>query len=269
MGLTGGYDTMEIVNTRGDYMHIFITGGTRGIGLGLVQEFSRMGHVVSFTGTSDESIEKALIKIREKVFGLVCDVRNHILFEQVVVEAIKKNGPIDMFINNAGIDQRRLTIDELSGKEIKKVVDINVTGMMVGTKIALEHMKQLGKGAVYNMEGLGSNNMMIPKTIVYGSSKRLLTYFSKACNKELKTNKDVFVGTLQPGMVFTDLLLNELGEDGLKVARIIGSKVEDVVPYLVRNMLRHKKTIKYLKWYNIMWRFVSSPFVTRNKDVTL
>ncbi len=245
-------------------MNIFITGGTRGIGFGLVTEFLKKNHNVVFTGTSQESIRKASSKFNGDFLGIVCDVRHKEQIEKAKEHAIKKYGTIDIWINNAGVDQDRLDVSDLSEEEIKRVVDINIVGMMLGTSVALVQMKKQGCGHVYNMEGLGSNNMTIPKTLIYGSSKHLLTYFSKGCNKELKAYKDVWVGTLSPGMVFTDLLLHDMGDDGMKIARILGSEVEEVTPWLVKKMLKNKKKIMWLTNLKVMGRFMFS-FLRRKK----
>lgn len=244
-------------------MNIFITGGTRGIGFGLTSEFLKKNHHVAFTGTSEQSIQKASSKLKGDFLSIVCDVRHKEQIEKAKDLAIEKFGPIDIWINNAGVDQDRLDVSDLSEEEIKRVVDINIVGMMLGTSIALTQMKKQGYGHVYNMEGLGSNNMAIPKTLIYGSSKHLLTYFSKGCNKELKPYKDVWVGTLSPGMVFTDLLLHDMGEDGMKIAKILGSEVEEVTPWLVKKMLQHKKRIVWLTNTKAMGRFMFS--FLRNK----
>lgn len=241
-------------------MHIFITGGTRGIGNGLVKEFIKLGHHVSFTGTSKQSIDNASSSLEGNFYGIVCDVRDYdsiVLAKDLAVEKFKC---IDIWINNAGVDQVRKNIFDLTSDEIKKVIDINVSGMIMGTSIALREMKGQNFGIVYNMEGLGSNNMKIPKTIVYGSSKRLLTYFSKACNKELKGYKEIFVGTLSPGMVFTDLLLSDMNEEGLKITSILGDKVETVTPYLVRKIIKKKKRIAWLTNRKIARKFLFSMF---------
>ncbi|MCF7931483.1 MAG: SDR family oxidoreductase [Acholeplasmataceae bacterium] len=244
-------------------MNIFITGGTRGIGFGLVDEFLKKNHHVVFTGTSEESINKASSKLNGDFFGVVCDVRHKSQIEYAKDQAIKQYGSIDIWINNAGVDQDRLDVSDLSEDEIKRVVDINIVGMMLGTSIALLQMKKQGFGHVYNMEGLGSNNMTIPKTIIYGSSKHLLTYFSKGCNKELKSYQDVWVGTLSPGMVFTDLLLHDMGDDGMKIARILGSEVEEVTPWLVKQMIKNKKRIVWLTNFKVIKRFMFSPFIKK------
>jgi short-subunit dehydrogenase len=241
-------------------MHIFITGGTRGIGLGLVKEFLKQGHRVSYTGTSEKSISKNIDELSGDFLPLVCDVRYKSQIVKAKEAALNKFDCIDIWINNAGIGQKSLVVSDLSEEEIKKVVDVNVLGMMIGTSVALDEMKKQNHGMVYNMEGLGSNNMMVPTTVIYGSSKRLLTYFSKACDKELKEYKEISVGTLQPGMVFTDLLLSDMSEEGMKIAKILGSNVTEVTRFLVKKILKGKKQIKFLTTRKAMWRFMISPF---------
>lgn len=242
-------------------MHVFITGGTRGIGNGLVREFLKSGIKVSFTGTSEESVRKASVALDGSFFGLVCDVRSYDSILNSSIRAIEKFGNIDVWINNAGIDQPRKTVDHIDESDIRNLIDINVTGSIHGTKVAISHFKENNCGIVYNMEGLGSNGMKIPETIIYGSSKSLITYFSEAANKELKKHKDIFVGRLQPGMVFTDLLLNGLDDEATKIASILGNKVETVTPYLVKGVLKNKRVVKWLTTRRIMFKFIKSIFV--------
>jgi len=192
-------------------------------------------------------------------------VRSKEQIEDAKERAIKEFGDVDIWINNAGVNQDSLDVADLSEEEIRRVIDVNITGMMLGTSVALAQMKKQHHGVVYNMEGLGSNNMKIAKTLIYGSSKRLLTYFSIGCNKELKEYKDIFVGTMQPGMVFTDLLLSNMTEDGVKIARILGSEVDEVTPFLVKKALAGQKRIQYLTTKRAIWRFLTRSFKKNHK----
>ena len=241
-------------------IHVFITGGTRGIGNGLVKEFLNRGHKVSFTGTTQVGVDKALKDLTGEFNGIVCDVRNYDEIESAKSIAFSKFSDIDIWINNAGVSQPQKDVYELTEEEIKRVIDINVSGMIMATAIAVKQMKKQKHGMVYNMEGLGSNNMMIPKTIVYGSSKRLLRYYSRAVCKELKNDRNIFVGTISPGMVFTDLLLKDATDESMRITNILGNKVEEVTPFLVKNMLRSKKHIYWLTNRKVMWRFFISIF---------
>jgi NADP-dependent 3-hydroxy acid dehydrogenase YdfG len=245
-------------------MHIFITGGTKGIGKGLVNEFLKNGHKVSYTGTSDKSIAASVIDLDGDFKAYVCDVRQRESIVEAMNQAIKEFGNIDIWINNAGVSHPTLPVSKLSEEEIKKVIEVNVLGTIYGTSIALEQMKKQKYGAVYNFEGLGSNGMVIPKTVVYGSSKRLITYFCKGCNKELKEFDNIFVGTIQPGMVFTALLLDNMPEENMKIAKILGSEVSYVTPKIVSGILKGKRKIKILTNFQITWRFLSRGFKKYN-----
>ena len=133
-------------------MHIFITGGTKGIGKGLVIEFLKKGHEVSFTGTSIESISLAEKDFSGTFSGYVCDVRDFNSIVKAKDEAVEKYNCIDIWINNAGVDQERGVVSDLSPEGIKRVIDINVTGMINGTSVALKEMRGQNFGVVYNMD---------------------------------------------------------------------------------------------------------------------
>jgi len=241
-------------------MHIFITGGTRGIGKGLVIEFLKRGHNVTYTGTSEETIKNAEKDFNGNFLGVICDVRNFEEIEKAKDLGVDKFNCIDIWINNAGVSHDYKALIDLENEEIKKVIDINVLGMIHGTKVALKEMRGQNFGFIYNMEGLGSDGRIIPKTIIYGSSKRLVRYFSYASNKELKDYDEISVGTISPGMVFTDLLMANMTEESSKIFNILGNKVEEVTPFLVENMLKGKKHINWLTTRKIMFKFTKSIF---------
>jgi len=247
-------------------MHVFITGGTKGNGKALVDEFLAKGVLVSFTGTSDKSIEQASITHKNSK-AFVLDVRDIDAMGEIAKQAVHQFGPIDIWINNAGVPQMgHKHISDLPKNNVDSLIDVNITGMVYGTQVALSLMKEQNNGIVYNMEGLGSNGMIIAGEVLYGGTKRFLTYFSKGANKELK-HTNVRVGTLQPGMVFTGFLLDNMTEQGMPIARILGSHPEQVATFLVKGMLKGKRKVSYLTNLRMIGRFLKYPFVRQNKDV--
>jgi len=76
----------------------------------------------------------------------------------------------------------------------------------------------------------------------------------------MKAYKDIQVGTISPGMVFTDLLKTSGSEDGMKIANILGSQVSEVSPFLVKNMIKGKRKIEFLTKRRILWKFFKSLF---------
>ena len=72
---------------------------------------------------------------------------------------------------------------EMGETYTENVISTNIIGMIYGSQIAAAGMLKQGHGAIYSMEGLGTNNMIQPKTILYGTTKYALTYFMKGLAK--------------------------------------------------------------------------------------
>ncbi len=244
-------------------MNIVITGGTRGIGKGMVEYFLMNNHNVTFSGTSIQSINEALNDVKGNFHAVICDVSKPKDIEKLYFEAVEQFGHVDVWFNNAGVNQRRGEVSELLYTDIDHVIDINVKGMMYATSFVVSKMKEVGVGIVYNMEGLGSDGRMIPETILYASSKRLLRYFSQGADKELK-GTNVRVGTVSPGMVFTDLLMSETSDDAKKVINILADDVDTVTTYICKKIELGKKKINWLTNRKVMKKFILSAFKKHN-----
>ena len=96
-------------------MNIFISGGTRGIGNGLVRHFQELGHKVVYTGTCEDSINESVNKNLEGTFGCVCNVCNRKDIKAALDYALKTLGTIDVVINNAGVNQKSLPVAVIEG----------------------------------------------------------------------------------------------------------------------------------------------------------
>ena len=251
-------------------MHIVITGSSRGIGYGLAKEFLKHGHKVSLNGSSHASVNKAIESLKtdnnkNRIQGFSADVR---IFEEVKslsVKCINGFGAIDMWINNAGIDQSRKMLWELDPEEYQRITEINQFGVMHGSKIAINHMLQNKGGFLYNMAGFGSDGRMRPAMGMYGMSKRALDYYTRSLMKEVK-GTSVKVGLLSPGMVMTDLIYNSIAEyesDAKKIFNILADKTETVTPWLVNKILKNDKNAQTINWLTgrkIIWRFSTAIF---------
>ncbi len=256
-------------------MNIIITGSTRGIGRGLAEHFLIKGHNVLVNGRDPErtiEVQKLLQKEfpLSKVIYFTCNVSDYPTVENMYKYGEKEFGSVDLWINNAGMDQNREKIYEHNVEKMHQIVDVNIKGMINGTRIASEKMKDTG-GFIYNMEGFGSNDMILDKMSLYGMSKRALTYFSKSAAKEVKDTK-VKICRLSPGMVLTELLTSDLPNDPLerkqaiRIFNILADTVDDVTSYLVRKMLANTKNGASIQWLTrgkIFKRFCMQIFVKR------
>lgn len=120
-------------------------------------------------------------------------------------KAFDKWGDIDIWINNAGQNSPHEYCYDIDADAVNSTIDTNIKGVIYGSQVAAKNMLKQGHGQIWNMEGLGSNNMIQVKTILYGTTKHALTYFTKALAKEMK-NTNIMVGRLSPGMMLTDFI---------------------------------------------------------------
>ena len=254
-----------------------ITGGTRGIGAGLVTNFLRSGWNVAYSGTTEETIEKSLQQLsgefrKENYAAFICDVTDEQDLKDLWESASRTFGRIDIWVNNAGIAYEVTPFHRIPAEVIMKITDTNVKGLMVATHIVYNRMLEQDSGAVYNMEGLGSDGRVVPGMIPYGTSKRAVRYFTDAFAAEIKDGP-VIVGTIMPGMVLTDLLLKPLKGDPVKnkdivrIYNILANETETVTPFLVRKMISNRKNgvkISFLTPWKVIWRFIYAPITRRD-----
>ena len=234
---------------------VVITGGTRGIGLGMAKEFLSRGHNVVITGTSEESVARGLKDIGENsdVIGVPCLVENTDSIEKVWDKAIKRFSTVDVWINNAGAATSRNGLEELSYDEITRTIDTNLTGTILATRIVSARMLKQGSGQIYMFEGFGSNGQLQKGISVYGSTKRALRYFTAAAANEFK-DTPIVIGSISPGIVTTDLLLRSSKssekdwEKAKKVLNVLADRAEVVTPWLVDEVLKNNKNGAKIAW---------------------
>jgi len=257
--------------------NIVITGSTRGIGLYMAREFLAVGCHVTLSGrgsTLTEDAEKLLDAFKGKYIYVSCDVQKKEDLQNLWDASAKKWKTIDIWISNAGQNAPHDYAWETDANATHNVMATNITGMIFGSQIAAANMLKQGHGAIYSMEGLGSNDMIQPKTILYGTTKRALTYFMQGLAKELK-GQSVITGRLSPGMMLTDFITktpNGKPSDVLqdehfkKVFNILADRPETVAPFLVKKMLTNRRNGKQIAWLTgtkVMVRFLTAPFRQR------
>jgi len=258
-------------------MHILISGSTKGIGNGLARRFLEKGHKVTINGTTNKSVDKALSDLKyindeKNIQGFSANFINIDEVEALCKKSIINFGEIDIWINNAGVDQPRKKLWKIETEELDKVIDINIKGVFNGSKVAMNQMLKQKHGYIYNMEGFGSDNRKGDKISLYGTSKKAVSYFTESLSLEAK-DTCVKIGTLSPGMVATDFLKNSLPENKEEAKRIknvyniLADEVEPVTTYLVDQIIKNNDNGKKIKWLTtpkVMKRFMTAKFNKRD-----
>jgi len=231
---------------------VVITGSARGLGFEMAKLFKKNNLNVVISDLKEESLENAkkeLDKIKSKsiVEYLVCDVTKTKDIVKLIKFAKDKFNNIDIWINNAGVNQPNNAIWELTEEEIDMVLNVDLKGTIMCSKLIMEEMIKQGNGAIYNIEGYGSNDAKMLGLSIYGTSKRGITYFTEALAKESEERKtNVIVGKLSPGIMITDFIVNALGDKEhielsdktKKVYNILGDYPDVVANFLVKEFLK-------------------------------
>jgi NAD(P)-dependent dehydrogenase (short-subunit alcohol dehydrogenase family) len=256
--------------------NIVITGSTRGIGYGLADAFLALGCQVMVSGRKPEVVAEAVAQLARrygsKVLGQACDVADFAQVQALWDTAVAQMGRVDIWINNAGQATRLTPFEQYPAEEIDRVVSTNVSGTMYGCQVALKGLRAQGGGKLYIMLGLGAGGgRKIDGLALYASTKAALQYLFEAIVQETK-NGPVVVGGIMPGMVTTDLLLNQRTgnaadwERSKRVFNILADRVETVTPWLAQQMLHNQKhgaMIRWLKPAKLLGRFLMAPFRPR------
>jgi NAD(P)-dependent dehydrogenase (short-subunit alcohol dehydrogenase family) len=254
-----------------------ITGGTRGIGAALVRSFLESGWNIAYSGTSETTIEKSLRSLeghfeRGSYAAFRCDVSVEADLISLWDSSVTTFGGVDIWVNNAGTSSDQTPFHELPTEIFTRIIDTNVKGLMLATHIAYNRMLKQGHGAIYNMEGLGSDGRRITGLTPYGTSKRAVRYFTDAFAAEVK-ERPVIVGTISPGMVLTDLTMGQIRKDPesskklIKIYNILANEADTVAPFLVQKMIENRKHGAKISWltnWKVIRRFLFAPFSRRD-----
>ena len=182
-----------------------VTGGSRGIGAGIVRRLAADGTSVAFTYTSSES--KAIELVREiesaggKTLALKADSASAEELRAAVARTTQVFGPLHVFVSNAGILTMG-TIDTYSLQDFDRMVAINVRAAFVGIQAAAQGMYDGGRIVI-----IGSNTAIrtaYPGASIYSMTKAALTGLVRGAAIDLAP-RGITVNNVQPGPTATDM----------------------------------------------------------------
>ncbi|HAV02518.1 MAG TPA: short-chain dehydrogenase [Chryseobacterium sp.] len=180
----------------------YITGGTKGIGLGIAKALHEQGVKVAISGRNHEEAVAAARQISEDssmAMGLASDVRNPDDEQQAVQEITKHFGQIDFVIANAGVGIFK-PVDQLSEEDWQAMIDTNLTGIFRTLKATVEDLKKT-QGYFITISSLAGTNFFENGT-GYNASKFGAVGFTQAAMLDLR-KYNIKVSTIMPGSVAT------------------------------------------------------------------
>ena len=213
---------------------VAITGGARGIGYHTAEELIRRGHRVAIG-----DIDERQLKVAAEELGLDVAVRLDVTdpasiesFLDVTEEAL---GSVDVFINNAGVMPTG-HVHEEADEVTRRQVEINVLGVIFGTKIALQRMLPRRHGHIINTASL-AGELPVPGLATYCGTKFAVIGFTEAARQEYRRS-GITLSTVRPTFTNTELVSGTSGAKGMRnaepqeIARATADLIERPRPFV-------------------------------------
>lgn len=252
---------------------IVVTGGGSGIGRELVLQLLKKGAKVAATDISGESLNETAALAGNSASNLSLHTFDISEAEKVYAlpgEVIRVHGAVDGIINNAGIIQPFISLNDLDDKLIEKVFRVNFCGTLQMVKAFLPHLLKRPEAHVINVCSMGGF-IPFPGQTVYSASKAAVKMLTEGLHSELK-NTDVHVTLILPGAVNTNIMENSGVKNGPGSKEDRASKItqaDDAARKIIDSMEKNRFRVligKDAKFLDIFYRLMptsASGFIAR------
>lgn len=197
---------------QSDQRVALVTGGARGIGLAIVRRFLADGYQVAFVATRAEHVERALESLgcpEDRLYAEAVDVTRQHEVERFVDCIRARWGDIATVVNNAGVSPKRVAQDapwlsQMSLEEWVRVIDVNLNGPLILTRLLAPAMIANGYGRIINVGSLAGRAMPMIAGPHYAASKAGLVGLTRATARDLAPH-GITVNCIAPGRILSDL----------------------------------------------------------------
>jgi NADP-dependent 3-hydroxy acid dehydrogenase YdfG len=181
-----------------------ITGAARGIGRATAQALLRQGMKVAIGDVDLPAAQQAASELGASAVPLPLDVTDRASFTAFLDRAEDQLGPVDVLVNNAGIMQIGRFIDE-DDLTARRMIDINLHGVIFGCKLALERMIPRDRGHIVNISSQ-AGKFGAPGGATYSATKHAVVGLTEAIRGELRLmGAHIDVSYVMPSVVNTEL----------------------------------------------------------------
>ena len=193
---------------------VAITGGARGIGRATAAALIAQGARVAIGDIDAPLAERTASELGSGTVGLPLDVTDRVSFASFLTEVETRLGPLDVLVNNAGIMPVGAFVTETDATA-ERLVDINLHGVIIGSKLALARFLPRGRGHLVNIASVAGKGGF-PGGATYCATKHAVVGLSEAIRAEVRST-DIDVSIVMPVVVNTELGSGLQKSRGVKV----------------------------------------------------
>ncbi|MCX2933643.1 SDR family NAD(P)-dependent oxidoreductase [Mycobacterium sp. CVI_P3] len=205
---------------------IAITGGARGIGRATAEACLAAGMSVVIGDVEGAACADVAAELGDRAFGLPLDVRDPQGFKAFLDHAENAVGQLDALVNNAGIAPIGLFADE-DPDDTQRVLDINLGGVLTGTRLALQRFLPRGHGHIVNLAS-SAGQIATAGGATYAATKHGVVGFTRAIRAETRGTA-LRTTLVMPGLIRTDMIQGFAKARGTRVVgpeKVAGAIVE-------------------------------------------
>ncbi|MDQ0199615.1 3-oxoacyl-ACP reductase FabG [Neobacillus ginsengisoli] len=205
----------------------FVTGGSRGIGKGIVELFAEEGAKVALIDLNEEALSATTSELKEKgyeVFSKVANVTDAEQVEASVKEVYETFGSVDILVNNAGVIRDNLLF-KMTDSDWQTVMDVHLKGSFNSARAVQKYMVENKYGRIINISStsaLGNRGQAN-----YAAAKAGLQGFTKTLAIELG-RYGVTANSVAPGFIETEMTKETAARLGITFDQMIQASVANI-----------------------------------------
>lgn len=205
----------------------FVTGGSRGIGKGIVELFASEGAKVALIDLNEEALSETTSQLEEKGYQVFSKVANVVDAEQVetaVKEVYEKFGSVDILVNNAGVIRDNLLF-KMTDSDWQTVIDVHLKGSFNAARAVQKYMVENKYGRIINISStsaLGNRGQAN-----YAAAKAGLQGFTKTLAIELG-KYGITANSVAPGFIETEMTEETAARIGIPFEQLIKASVANI-----------------------------------------
>ena len=205
---------------------VVVTGGGNGIGRELVLGLLSRGASVAAVDINESFLEETVNLAgdrKERLTTHTVDITDRGRVEALPAEILSQHGAVDGLINDAGIIQPFVRLNDLDYEAVERVMDVNFFGTLAMTKAFLPHLLTRPEAHIVNISSMGGF-LPVPGQTIYGASKAAVKLLTEGLNSEL-LGTNVRVTVVFPGAIHTNIAVNSGVGDSLDMGSQQGARM--------------------------------------------